>query len=50
MLDKEYDLVDPAGCLEAEMDEIMKLNVDSEIVPYGSWTRACMAFLSLVCC
>ena len=48
---QKKEILECEGNLYEEMDEIRKLvSDDDNIIPYGSTTRLCEAFLTIYCC
>lgn len=48
---QKKDIMEYAGNLHEEMEEIKKvISEDDSMVPYGTSTRGCAAFLTIYCC
>lgn len=48
---QKNEILECAGNLYEEMEEVRKLVSDNdEMVPYGTSTRNCSAFLTIYCC
>lgn len=47
---KEERVLEFIGNLGEEFEEIKKLADKNDGVPYGTWTRVCSTFLTIICC